>query len=92
MAKAVLTTKVDPSYDDLPEERYHFPRTCGECDGSGVLREILRDSGRFREIPGDSGSFRRPNDLDKEPEAFHSESVFRKLDSRKSLMGGAHDS
>ncbi len=27
MAKAVLTTKVDPSYDDLPEERYHFPKT-----------------------------------------------------------------
>ena len=27
MSKAVLTTKVDPSYDDLPEERYHFPRT-----------------------------------------------------------------
>ena len=27
MAKAVLTTKVDPTYDDLPEERYHFPRT-----------------------------------------------------------------
>ena len=27
MPKAVLTTKVDPSYDDLPEERYHFPRT-----------------------------------------------------------------
>lgn len=27
MAKAVFTTKVDPSYDDLPEERYHFPRT-----------------------------------------------------------------
>ena len=27
MPRAVLTTKVDPSYDDLPEERYHFPRT-----------------------------------------------------------------
>lgn len=27
MAKAVLITKVDPTYDDLPEERYHFPRT-----------------------------------------------------------------
>ena len=27
MAKAVLTTKVDPSYDDLPSDRYHFPRT-----------------------------------------------------------------
>lgn len=25
--KAVLTTKIDPAYDDLPEERYHFPRT-----------------------------------------------------------------
>lgn len=27
MAKAVFTTKVDPTYDDLPEVRYHFPRT-----------------------------------------------------------------
>ncbi|MBB4576025.1 hypothetical protein [Rhizobium lentis] len=27
MSKAVLTTKVDPTYDDLPEQRYHFPRT-----------------------------------------------------------------
>ncbi|XIA65608.1 hypothetical protein ACFIOY_04805 [Bradyrhizobium sp. TZ2] len=27
MTKAVFTTKVTPSYDDLPEERYHFPRT-----------------------------------------------------------------
>ena len=26
MTKAVLTTKVDPTYDDLPEARYHFPR------------------------------------------------------------------
>lgn len=27
MAKAVFTTKVEPAYDDLPEVRYHFPRT-----------------------------------------------------------------
>lgn len=27
MPKAVLTIKVDLSYDDLTEERYHFPRT-----------------------------------------------------------------
>lgn len=27
MAKAVFITKVTPSYDDLPERRYHFPRT-----------------------------------------------------------------
>ncbi len=26
MPRAVLTTKVMPTYDDLPEERYHFPR------------------------------------------------------------------
>jgi putative restriction endonuclease len=25
--RGVFTTKVDPAYDDLPEERYHFPRT-----------------------------------------------------------------
>ncbi len=27
MTKAVFTTKFNPTYDDLPEERYHFPRT-----------------------------------------------------------------
>lgn len=27
MTKAVFTTRVDPTYDDLPEFRYHFPRT-----------------------------------------------------------------
>lgn len=27
MPKAVFTTKVNPAYDDLPEERYHFPRS-----------------------------------------------------------------
>ena len=27
MTKAVFTTKREPAYDDLPEVRYHFPRT-----------------------------------------------------------------
>jgi putative restriction endonuclease len=27
MTKAVFTTKVSPVYDDLPENRYHFPKT-----------------------------------------------------------------
>lgn len=27
MVKAVFTTKISPAYDDLPEVRYHFPRT-----------------------------------------------------------------
>lgn len=26
MTKAVFTTRVNPTYDDLPEERYHFPQ------------------------------------------------------------------
>lgn len=27
MAKGVFTTKINPTYDDLPEVRYHFPQT-----------------------------------------------------------------
>jgi putative restriction endonuclease len=27
VTKAIFTTKAEPSYDDLPEFRYHFPRT-----------------------------------------------------------------
>lgn len=27
MSKAIFTTKAEPAYDDLPEFRYHFPRT-----------------------------------------------------------------
>lgn len=27
MAKAILTTKVSPAYDDRPEQHYHFPAT-----------------------------------------------------------------
>jgi putative restriction endonuclease len=27
MAKGVFTTRVNPTYDDLPEVRYHFPKT-----------------------------------------------------------------
>src|ERR1700732_1619221 len=27
MTKAIFPTKVNPSYKDLPEDRYHFPRT-----------------------------------------------------------------
>lgn len=39
MSKAVLTTKVDPTYDDLLEERYHFPRA--------YLRQIAAAKGDF---------------------------------------------
>ena len=39
MPKAVLTTKIDPTYDDLPEQRYHFPRT--------YLRQVEAAKGDF---------------------------------------------
>ena len=39
MANAVLTTKIDPTYNDLPEKRYHFPRT--------YLRQIESAKGDF---------------------------------------------
>jgi putative restriction endonuclease len=39
MPKAVLTTKISPAYDDLPEERYHFPRT--------YLRQVEQAVGDF---------------------------------------------
>ena len=54
MPKAVLTTKVDPTYDDLPEQRYHFPRT--------YLRQVEAAKGDFvvyyepRRTSGDLGS------------------------------------
>ncbi len=37
MTKAIFTSKIEPSYDDLPEERYHFPRT--------YLRQVERAIG-----------------------------------------------
>lgn len=39
MAKGVFTTKVTPSYDDLPERRYHFPRT--------YLRQVSQTVGDY---------------------------------------------
>ena len=51
MPKAVLTTKINPIYDDLPEYRYHFPRTyhrvMKETVGDWVVYyEPRRDGGR----------------------------------------------
>ncbi len=54
MSKAVLTTKVDPTYDDLPEQRYHFPRS--------YLRQVEAAKGDFvvyyepRRVSGDPSS------------------------------------
>ena len=48
MAKAVFTTKVTPSYDDLPEVRYHFPKTylnqASQAVGDHIVYYELRRS------------------------------------------------
>lgn len=51
MAKAVFITRVDPDYDDLPEARYHFPKTylkaAQESVGDWILYyEPRRNGGR----------------------------------------------
>src|SRR4051812_37164894 len=55
MANAVFTTKAHPTYDDLPESRYHFPKiylkTAEQALGDWIVyyeprREGAADSGR----------------------------------------------
>jgi putative restriction endonuclease len=41
MAKVILTTKIRPTYDDLPEVRYHFPRRYLTRVEQGVGDEII---------------------------------------------------
>jgi len=52
MAKAVLTTKVRPTYDDLPEVRYHFPR---------------RYLARVEQVVGDEVIYYEPRRQDDDP-------------------------
>lgn len=52
MAKAIFMTKAIPSYDDLPEERYHFPVTyinqARQAVGDWIIYyEPRRDGGRL---------------------------------------------
>lgn len=50
MANAILTTKIDPTYDDLPDTRYHFPKNY-----LGRVEQTVGDSIVYYE-PGRSGS------------------------------------
>lgn len=50
MANAVLTTKINPAYDDLPDTRYHFPKQY-----LGRLEQIIGDLIVYYE-PGRKGS------------------------------------
>ena len=55
MAKAVFTTKVTPSYNDLPEYRYHFPRTYLNQAKQAIGDYIVYDEPR--RSSADLGSF-----------------------------------
>lgn len=55
MAKAIFTTKIRPTYDDLPESQYHFPRIylnqVDQCVGDSIVyyeprRQDADDRGR----------------------------------------------
>ena len=50
MANAVLTTKIDPVYDDLPDTRYHFPKQY-----LGRIEQVVGDLIVYYE-PGRKGS------------------------------------
>jgi putative restriction endonuclease len=39
--KAIFTTKIDPTYDDLPEFRYHFPQTYRRAVESTIGDRII---------------------------------------------------
>jgi putative restriction endonuclease len=54
LAKAVFTTKPDPTYDDLPEFRYHFPRSYLRQAEAAVSDWIVYYEPR--RISGDLGS------------------------------------
>jgi putative restriction endonuclease len=56
MAKAIFTTRVDPSYDDLPEERYHFPRTYLRAAERAVGDWVIYyEPRRLTDAPGSTG-------------------------------------
>lgn len=57
MAKAIFTTKVIPTYDDVPEVRYHFPRTYLRVAESAINDWVLYYEPRREsaELSGRSG-------------------------------------
>jgi putative restriction endonuclease len=74
MAKAILTTKIDPTYDDLPEQRYHFPRTYPTCVRPSrgdwiVYYEPRRPGGDLMKTGGKQAYFAtaRINDIIEDP-------------------------
>ena len=86
MAKAILTTKVDPTYDDLPEERYHFPSTylrqVEAAKGDFVIYyEPRRSSGNLSSRGGRQAYFATARIVDVAPDPTRSDHFYARIDS-----------
>ncbi|HKN31564.1 MAG TPA: hypothetical protein VJY34_28275 [Roseiarcus sp.] len=86
MAKAVLTTKIDPTYDDLPEQRYHFPRTylrrVEAAKGDFVIYyEPRRASGDLSSRGGRQAYFATARIVDVRPDPVRADDFYADVDS-----------
>ena len=81
MTKVILTTKVDPTYNDLPELRYQFPRTYlrtieGAVGDWIVYYEPRRSSGHLSSRGGRQSYFATARVTDVRPDPNRSDSFY----------------
>jgi putative restriction endonuclease len=86
MPKAVLTTKIDPTYDDLPEQRYHFPRAylrqVEAAKGDFVIYyEPRRSSGDLSSRGGRQAYFATARIVEVRPDPARAEHFYADVDS-----------
>jgi putative restriction endonuclease len=86
VAKAILTTKIDPTYDDLPEQRYHFPRTYLRQIESArndliVYYEPRRSSGELSSRGGRQSYFATARIIDVIPDPSKPDHFYAIMDS-----------
>jgi putative restriction endonuclease len=86
MPKAILTTKVDPTYDDLPEQRYHFPRTylrqVEVAKGDFVIYyEPRRSTGDLDSRGGRQAYFATARIVDVRPDPARADHFYADIDS-----------
>jgi len=86
LPKAILTTRVDPTYDDLPEQRYHFPRTylrqIEVAKGDFVVYyEPRRSTGELSSRGGRQGYFATARIVDVIPDPTRADHFYAGMDS-----------